>query len=252
MLLNLTFTLLSNTQDEQQLIIETISLNQLIEKRLKEKGLMITKAVAGVHKNAARLHTHSGIQIQYEAKDEVKFWNKKLISLIGYKSEQYDLKISVWHENDPGFNLEPLLGYPLKEMENLENWPFLEISKGVCMPEIEEKRQWAHEQYNKAKKEQERNEERKKTADSADEKLFEYLRENIKPRNIAKKNVQRIETLPFNHKLLITKELIYDYYSERYEQTGQTSFKVLSVIDKAVAFLLFNKLVTSNELAQFR
>jgi len=96
------------------------------------------------------------------------------------------------------------------------------------------------------------NEERKKTADSADEKLFEYLRENIKPRNIAKKNVQRIETLPFNHKLLITKELIYDYYSERYEQTGQTSFKVLSVIDKAVAFLLFNKLVTSNELAQFR
>jgi len=228
-------------------------LNKLLENKLKEKGLLVVKAVAGVHKNAARLHTHSGVQIEYEAKDEVKYWNKKLISLIGYKSQNYDLKISVWHENDPGFDLEPLLGYPLKEMENLENWPFEEISKGVCKAQIEEKREWAHEQYIKAKKEQERNEERRKTADSADEKMFEYLREKIKPRALMTSHgYQNIQCLIFTQKIELIKELIYDYYNERYQQSGQTSFKVLSVIDKAVAFLLFNKLVTSKELAQFR
>jgi len=226
-------------------------LNQLIEKQLKQKGLLVVKAVAGVHKNAARLHSHSGIQIEYDAKDEVKYWNKKLISIIGYKNQNYDLKISVWNEKDPGFNIEPLLGYPLKEMENLENWPFEEISKGVGKAEVEEKREWAHEQYIKAKKEQERNDERKKMADSADEKIFEYLREKFKPRALGALGYQ-ISGMTFTQKIELAKEYIYDYYTERYEQTGQTSFKVLSVIDKAVAFLRFNKFVTSRELAQFR
>lgn len=245
MLLNLTFTLLSNNTDEVALLAETVRLCDMIEKGFKDKGLLVFKLVAGVHKNAARLHTHTGIQIQYNEKDEVKFWNKKVIAIVGYKSQDFDLKISVWRETDAGFDLQPLLGYPLKEYESLENYPFYEIAKGVGKAEIEEMREWAHDKYLTAKKEQERNEERKKVEDNEGEQIAQYLRENMSQRKLG----CQITGMSFTQKMLKTKELIFMFYKKRYEEMGRRNFKVLSVRDRAAQFLLFEGHVTAWELA---
>jgi len=246
MLLNLTFTLLTNDQSEEALLAETVKLNELINKQFKEKSLDVVKSVAGVHKNAARLHSHTGLQVKYEAKDEVKFWNKKIISIVGYKSPDFDLKISVWRESDAGFDAQCLLGYPLKEMENLENWPFLEISKGVCKQEIEEMRHWAHNLYLTATKERERNEERKKVEDNEGEQIAAYLRERFNKRTCG----FQITGLNFTTKMLKAKEFIFDFYKKRYEETGRRNFKVLSVRDRAAQFLLYEGYISSIELAE--
>jgi len=245
MLLNLTFTLLSNNLDQVALEAETVKLNELINKQFKEKSLEVVKSVAGVHKNAARLHSHSGVQVKYDAKDEVKFWNKKIISIVGYKSPDFDLKISVWRESDAGFDAQCLLGYPLKEMENLENWPFLEISKGVGKPEIEEMRHWAHQLYLTATKERERNEERKKVEDNEGEQIAAYLKDKMQPRKLG----YQITGLTFSQKMLKTKELIFEFYKKRYEETGRRNFKVLSVRDRAAQFLLYEGHISAFELA---
>jgi len=245
MLLNLTFTLLSNNADQKALEAETVKLNELINKQFKEKTLEVVKSVAGVHKNAARLHSHSGVQVKYDAKDEVKFWNKKVIAIVGYKSQDFDLKISVWRESDAGFDAQCLLGYPLKEMENLENWPFLEISKGVGKAEIEEMRHWAHQLYVKATKERERNEERKKVEDNEGEQIASYLRENMSERKLGSK----ISAMDFSTKMLKTKEKIFEFYKKRYEETGRRNFKVLSVRDRAAQFLLYEGHISAFELA---
>lgn len=245
MLLNITFTLLSNDKTEEALVAETVKLNELINKGFKEKSLDVVKSVAGVHKNAARLHSHSGVQVKYDVKDEVKFWNKKIIAIVGYKSPDFDLKISVWRESDAGFDAQCLLGYPLKEMENLENWPFLEISKGVCKEEIEEMRHWAHQLYLTATKERERNEERKKVEDNEGEQIAAYLKENMQPRKLG----YQITGMTFTQKMLKTKELIFAFYKKRYEETGRRNFKVLSVRDRAAQFLLYEGHISAFELA---
>jgi len=248
MLLNLTFTLLSNNQDEEALLAETVKLNELINKQFKEKTLEVVKSVAGVHKNAARLHSHSGVQVKYDAKDEVKFWNKKVISIVGYKSPDFDLKISVWRESDAGFDAQCLLGYPLKEMENLDNWPFLEISKGVGKAEIEEMRHWAHQLYLTATKERERNEERKKVEDNEGEQIAAYLKEKFKPRALGALGYQ-ITAMTFTQKMTFAKQYIFEFYKKRYEETGRRNFKVLSVRDRAAQFLLYEGHISAFELA---
>lgn len=247
MLLNLTFTLLSNNLDEEGLIAETVKLNELINKQFKEKSLEVVKSVAGVHKNAARLHSHSGVQVKYDAKDEVKFWNKKVISIVGYKSQDFDLKISVWRESDAGFDAQCLLGYPLKEMENLENWPFLEISKGVCKEEIEEMRDWAHQLYVKASKERERNEERKKIEDTEGEQIAAYLKDATNPRKMGGSDLRHMNVAM---RLLVVKTKILCYYKKRHAETGKRGFRTSGVREMAVHFLLYENFAEEVELAE--
>lgn len=257
MRLTLVLTLTYKGENDENSVLTVIGRTkeymEYAEKQYKDEGYTIVRASVGIHKDATRLHTHMTHVLDIKPEHIKKAWNKKFQAiLLLSETEPFELRRTIWKDDNPLYDESRGLGYNLKEYENFEQIVLLDNFIGLTHQEIEKLRDHAHSEWIKAKSEKDRIAKRKQLEEDEGENIAQYIRDYISPKN------RKFTTewglfaeMTFTIKLTVTKVAILQYYEDRFKDTGKRKFKAYSVRDTAVSFLTVENLVSKREMAEY-
>lgn len=223
------------------------------KKQYEDNGYTIIRTGVGIHRDATRLHSHIGTIIDIDPSQNVKHWNKKLTSILKINNSLFELRRTPYRDDDPLFDEMKCIAYCLKEYSAFENVEMLKSFMNMTDEEIEKHREYGNDHYIKAKAEKERNAMRKKLEEDEGENIAQYIRDYIAPKNRKRDYMKdtQFEALGFTGRYKFVKVAILCYYQQRYEDTGRRNFKAYSVRDKAISFMISEKLCSFEDVADF-
>lgn len=241
-----------NDQNEEALITLTTEYIDYIVSVMTTQKWKINKLAAGIHKNAARLHTHVAVVVDIPDQEHVKLWNKKLQKLFKMDNPNYECRRTIWLDDNPKYSEETGIGYLWKEYTETSQIIMKEKFIGISAEEMDRLRLIANEEYVRTTAEHERNALRKKAEEDEGENIVQFIRDFTSPKN-RKFNTEygHIDSMSFTQKYVCIKVAILEYYQQRYEQTGKRGFKAYSIRDKAIAYMTTENICTKRELAEF-
>lgn len=221
------------------------------QKQLKDEGYTIVSASVGIHKDATRLHTHMTTVLDIPDHKIVKYFNKKFEKLLLNTDDRFELRRTLWKDDNPKYDERRGLAYNLKEYANFEEVVLLSTFIGLTNEEIEEMRIYAHDEWKKAKVESDRNAKRKQFEEDERSNIFQYLDDFISPKNRKiVTEVGRFDELETSLKVSLVKYGVMQYYEDRYNETGKSGFKAYSVKDISINYVVCKNLVSKWEMAK--
>jgi len=241
-----------NDQNEEALIALTSEYIDYIVSVTTIQKWKINKLAAGIHKNAARLHTHIAVVVDIPNEEHVKQWNKKLQKLFKLENPNYECRRTIWLDDNPKYSEEMGIAYLWKEYSDDNQIIMKEKFLGISSEEMQRLRSIGHEEYVKATAERDRNALRKQAEEDEGENIVQFIRDFTSPKN-RKFNTEygNIESMSFTQKYVCIKVAILEYYQQRYEQTGKRGFKAYSIRDKAISYMTTENICAKRELAEF-
>lgn len=244
----LTLTL-KDGDSEATLIEKTQEYINYSQKQLKDEGYTIVRASVGIHKDATRLHTHMTTVLDIPDHKIVKYFNKKFEKLLLNTDDRFELRRTLWKDDNPKYDERRGLAYNLKEYENFDQVLLLPSFVGLTNEEIEEMRIYAHDEWKKAKAENDRNAKRKQFEEDERSNIFQYIDDFISPKNRqVMTKYFRFDSVTTKQQVDLVKVAVMQYYEDRYNETGKSGFKAYSVKDIAINYVVCKNLVSKMEM----
>lgn len=231
----------------EELIEYTKEYINYYKKQLKDKNFNIVIQGVGIHKNSKRGHTHINYIMEYDDRQDVANWDKKLNPIIKNnrtKSDIFEMRMSIYKNDNPKYSETIGIGYCLKEYDNFEKIILLDEFIGLTNEDIEQLRYNGHSEYTKQIKKHESDERRREQDENETLSIFNYITEQIQIHDKSA-TFKFLEDTPYTNstattmkeKLRMIKIFILQYYRKKARATHKIKFKAYTVRDLAVNYL---------------
>jgi len=233
----ITLTYFTDTIDEP--LINTIAI-------LEQNNYKITHLSVGKHTDASRPHYHIGLIVSYTAKKYLKNFNRSLTPKL--KSIECDKKISYYHSNEPVYNPDKGLMYPLKEVEHeTENIRlYHQYSRGIPEPQFRELMDKAQNEYliiqNKKKAKEAEDNDKRNTSKEKYQMLDEHIGTDI----------VRFRDKSIQTKIRECMHVLLKHARNEYHRNEKYVFRINSMMELVISYLYNKQHIDEDELIDYK
>lgn len=235
--ITITLFKIDDIETDTQLIVDTLKTEYTIE-----------KLIVGKHTDAPRPHYHIGIVVTYTGKQYLKHFNRKLTQILKDLSLE-NKKISTKNKDDPIYNADMCLMYPLKESEHTttNHQLYTTLSFGISEDEYTELHTQATNQYDKIRAKRDLEQQQKlKEKDNTIAK-YQHLDDSIDTKNII---TFRENTIEYKIKYCLSQLLKYQRI--QFQENDKLTFRINSMMDLTLSYLYNRHHIDEEELIRYK